>query len=120
MHENIRNGGFAFNPNAYAQPADFTLGNAARTYGDTRRDTYTSVNLGLLKNFSFKDGRHKFQLRGEFLNAFNMVAFGTPGTDVSNRDVVQSGVVVRRGTFARVTTQGNQPRIVQLVLRYSF
>jgi hypothetical protein len=120
MHENIRNGGFAFNPSAYAQPADFTLGNAARTYGDTRRDTYKNVNLSLLKNFSFGDGRHKLQPRGEFLNAFNMVVFGTPGTDVSNRDVVQNGVFGKRGTFARVTTQGNQPRIIQLVLRHSF
>jgi len=120
MRENIRNGGFAFNPAAYAQPAEFTLGNAARTSSDTRRDGYRNVNLSLLKNFAFADGRHKVQLRGEFLNAFNMVVFGTPGADVSNGDVVQNGVVVRRGTFARVTGQGNQPRIIQLVLRYSF
>jgi len=120
MRDNIRRGGFAFDPNAYAQPADFTLGNAARNSSDTRRDTYKNLNLSLLKNFTFADGRHKVQLRGEFLNAFNMVVFGTPGTDVSNRDVVQNGVVMRRGTFARVTTQGNTPRIIQLVLRYSF
>jgi len=120
MRENIRNGGFAFNPDAYSTPADFTLGNAARTSSDTRRDTYKNVNLSLLKNLTFAEGRHKVQLRGEFLNAFNMVVFGTPGRNITSRDVVQNGVVVTRGTFARVTTQGNQPRIIQLVLRYSF
>lgn len=119
MRANIRTGRFAFDPDAYAQPADYTLGSAARNSSDTRRDTYKNVNLSLLKNFSFRDGRQKVQLRGEFLNALNMVVFGTPGRDVSNRDLVQNGVVVRRGTFARVTTQGNQPRIIQLVLRYS-
>jgi hypothetical protein len=120
MRANIRAGGFAFNPDAYSKPADYTLGNAPRNSSDTRRDPYKNVNLSILKNFSIREGRQRIQLRGEFLNAFNMVVFGTPGRDVSNRDVVQNGIVVQRGTFARVTTQGNQPRIIQLVLRYSF
>lgn len=120
MRANIRAGGFAFNPDAYAQPADYTLGTAARHSSDTRRDAYKNVNLSMLKNFSLREGRLKVQLRGEFLNTFNMVVFGTPGTNVSDRDLIQNGVAIRRGTFARVTTQGNQPRIVQLVLRISF
>lgn len=120
MRDNIRAGGFAINPNAYAQPADYTLGNAARNSSDTRRDTYKNVNLSFLKNFSVKEGKFRAQLRGEFLNAFNMVVFGTPGNNVNNRDLVQSGVVVSEGTFARVRTQGNQPRIIQLVLRMNF
>ena len=69
---------------------------------------------------AFKDGRIKAQLRGEFLNAFNMVVFGTPGVDSSNRDVVQNGVLVRSGTFGHVTGQGNLPRTVQLVMRVTF
>jgi hypothetical protein len=120
MRENIRSGGYAFNPDSFVQPAEFTLGTAARNYADLRRDSYKNVNLGLLKNFYFGERRQKIQVRGEFINAFNMVVFGTPGRDVSNKDLIQNGVIVRQGTFARVTTQGNTPRTVQLVLRYSF
>ncbi|MDQ6706805.1 MAG: TonB-dependent receptor, partial [Acidobacteriota bacterium] len=117
---NIRDGGYAFNPDAFTQPPEFTLGTAARNYGDVRRDPYKNVNLGILKNFYFAEARHKLQLRGEFINAFNMVVFGTPGRDVSQKDLIQNGVVVRQGTFARVSTQGNTPRNIQLVLRYTF
>lgn len=120
LEKNIRNGGYAFNPDAFVQPADFVLGTAARNYGDVRRDSYKNLNLGLLKNFYFGEKRHKVQLRGEFINALNQVVFGTPGRDVSAKDLIQNGVIVRQGTFARVTTQGNTPRTVQLVLRYSF
>ncbi|MFN0104232.1 MAG: hypothetical protein ACKV2U_19370, partial [Bryobacteraceae bacterium] len=120
MQANIRADRFAFNPDAYAQPADFTLGNAARNQNDTRRDSYKSFNISLLKSFRFFENRHRMQLRSEFLNAFNSVSFGTPGRDVNDRDIVQNGVIVRRGNFGRVRTQGNSPRIIQLVLRYTF
>jgi hypothetical protein len=120
MRSNIRSGLYAFNPDAYAQPLDNMLGNSARNNTDVRRDSYKNVSLSVLKNFNVWNERVKAQLRGEFLNAFNMVVFGTPGTDVSNRDLIQNGVVIRQGTFARVTTQGNQPRNIQLVLRFSF
>ncbi|MDZ4799599.1 MAG: TonB-dependent receptor [Bryobacteraceae bacterium] len=120
MRDNIRGGGFAFNPEAYGNPAEFTLGNGARNSSDTRRDPYRAVNMSVLKNFRWDKGRQRIQLRAEFLNMPNLVVFGTPGRDVNNRDLVQNGVIVRPGTFARVTTQGNQPRTIQLVLRYTF
>ena len=120
MQQNIRDGGFAFNVNAFAAPGQYMFGTAARTYDDVRRDSYKNVSLSALKNMSFKEGRLKAQLRGEFLNAFNMVVFGTPGTDVTNRDLIQNGVTIRQGTFGRVTTQGNLPRTIQLVLRVTF
>jgi len=31
-------------------------------------------------------------MHGEFINAFNMVVFGTPGRDVSGKDLIQNGV----------------------------
>jgi hypothetical protein len=120
MRENIRQGGFAFNPAPFTTPAPFAYGTATRTYDDARRDSYKNVNLSVLKNFRFGDGTRKLQLRGEFLNVFNMIVFGTPGTSTGSKDVVVNGVVTQAGTFARVTTQANQPRIVQLVMRFSF
>jgi hypothetical protein len=98
-----------FNSAAFAQPGDFQFGNAARTYNDVRRDTYRNVDLSIIKNVYFNEGRQKLQLRAEFLNAFNFVVFGTPGSDFSNP-----------ATFGVVTTQANRPRIIQLVGRFTF
>lgn len=98
-----------FNTAVFGQPADFTLGNAARNYSDVRRDGYRNVDLSLLKNFLWAEGRQKIQFRGEFINAFNIVVFGTPGTAVNDP-----------ANFGIVRTQGNQPRLIQLVLRYTF
>jgi hypothetical protein len=107
--ERARNGDTWFNTALFAQPADFTLGNAARNFSDVRRDGYRNVDLSVLKNFLFAEGRQKIQFRGEFINAFNLVVYGTPGSNVSDP-----------ANFGRITTQGNQPRLLQLVLRYTF
>jgi hypothetical protein len=112
--ENARNGGSWFNIADFTQPADFVFGNAARTYNDIRRDNYRNVNLSILKNWTWAEGRQKLQFRSEFLNAFNTVVFGTPGSNVSVApNSSQTG-------FGQVRTQGNTPRIIQFVLRYTF
>jgi hypothetical protein len=108
--ELVRNGQSIFNPAAFSAPSDalFEFGNAARTYNDIRRDNYKNVDLSIIKNVNFNEGRQKIQIRGEFLNAFNWVVFGTPGTQVGST------------TFGIITTQGNRPRIIQLVGRFTF
>jgi outer membrane receptor protein involved in Fe transport len=107
--ERARDGDTWFDTALFAQPADFTLGNAARNFSDVRRDGYRNVDLSVLKNFFFAEGRQKIQFRGEFINAFNLVVYGTPGSNVSDP-----------ANFGRITTQGNQPRLIQLALRYTF
>jgi hypothetical protein len=112
--QSVRNGNAWFNTALYTTPAAFTYGSAARTYGDLRRDTYRNVNLSIIKNVAWGEGRQKLQFRAEFLNAFNLVVFGTPGSNVNvapNND---------RTGFGQVRTQGNTPRIIQMVLRYTF
>jgi len=106
-HANVKAGGPWFNTAAFTPPGDFQFGNASRTYGDVRRDAYKNVNLSILKNLRW--GRHRLQIRGEFINAFNLVVYGTPG-----RDVTQAA------TFGVIRTQGNTPRTIQLVARYTF
>ncbi|NOT62366.1 MAG: TonB-dependent receptor, partial [Acidobacteria bacterium] len=95
--ERARAGDTWFNTALFSQPADFTLGTGARNFSDVRRDGYRDASLSLLKNFLFREGKHKIQLRGEFINAFNLVVFGTPGSNVSDQV-----------NFGRITTQGNQ------------
>jgi len=64
-------------------------------------------DLSMIKNFSVTEGL-KFQIRGEFLNAFNHPQFADPNTDPTN-----SG-------FAKTTGQNNLPRNVQIGLKVIF
>lgn len=108
--EQVRQGLSIFDPAAFSNPSDtlFEFGSAARTYNDIRRDNYKNVDLSIIKNVNFNEGKQKLQVRGEFINAFNWVVFGTPGLQVGSN------------TFGIITTQGNRPRTIQLVGRYTF
>ena len=103
-----RAGEAVFNREAFALPGDFEFGNAARTYNDIRRDNYKNVDFSIIKNVAFNENRQKLQLRAEFLNVFNFVVFGTPNTQFGST------------AFGTITTQGNRPRIIQLVGRFTF
>jgi hypothetical protein len=72
-----------------------------------RRQPLNLWDLSLIKNFSITEGI-KFQLRGEFLNAFNHPQFGDPNTDPNS------------AAFGRVTSQSNLPRNVQIGLKLIF
>ena|GEM_PF-236212 len=111
--ELARQGLSVFNPAAFISPnvSNFEFGNSARTYNDIRRDNYKNVDLSIIKNIAWSEGRQKIQLRAEFLNAFNWVVFGTPVTSFGNTTF---------GTLLDQNTLGNRPRIVQLVGRYTF
>jgi outer membrane receptor protein involved in Fe transport len=112
--ENVRNGGVWFDTTRFAVANEYQFGNAARTYNDIRRDNYKNLNISLLKNFYWDEGKQKLQLRVEALNAFNWVVFGTPGNNVQvPANATQTG-------FGQVRTQGNTPRNMQFVVRYTF
>lgn len=97
-----------FNTADFLNPSDYRMGTAARTYNDVRRDNYRNLNVSLARNFPITE-KLRAQFRCEFLNAFNQVIFGTPGSDVATPS-----------TFGLITTQGNTPRNIQLVLRLTF
>ena len=120
LRDNARSGSAIFDTTAFTQPGDFEFGNAARTYDDVRRDTYKNVDLSIIKNFGFGEDR-KLQVRAEFLNAFNFVVFGTPinNVNVPTNPNVATDANAAPG-FGQVTSQGNRPRAVQLVGRFTF
>ena len=60
---------------AFAQPAQFTYGNAPRNL--LRGPGDITTDLSLLKNFPI-GSRARFQLRADVFNAFNRVNFGNP------------------------------------------
>ena len=108
FHTNARAGTAVIDINAFQSPSSLVLGNGSRTYNDVRRDSYKNFDLSLIKNFGFFENKQKLQLRIEALNVFNLVVFGTPGNNIN------------AANFGIVTTQGNRPRILQLVGRYTF
>lgn len=118
--ENVRNGGVWFNTDAFLQPLDYTFGNAARNYSDVRRDAYRNVDLSVLKNFQISED-NRLQFRAEFLNAFNLVVFGTPGNSVNTAPTANLAANPSGAQgFGQITTQGNTPRVIQFVLRYTY
>ncbi|HEY8562515.1 MAG TPA: carboxypeptidase regulatory-like domain-containing protein [Pyrinomonadaceae bacterium] len=108
--ERVRQGLPVFNVEAFSAPSDvnYEFGSAARTNNNIRRDNYRNVDLSILKNVLFNEGKQKLQLRAEVLNVFNWTVFGTPGTQFGSN------------TFGVITTQGNRPRLIQLVGRFTF
>ncbi len=108
IRENARNGVAIIDAAAFANPDAFSFGNGARTYNDVRRDGYRNLDFSVIKNFGFNENRQKLQVRAEFLNVFNYVVFGTPGNNINSSN------------FGIVTTQGNRPRTIQLVGRFTF
>ncbi|MCX6612400.1 MAG: hypothetical protein NTW74_16305, partial [Acidobacteria bacterium] len=66
-----------FDLEAFANPANFTIGNAPRTLPRTRAPGLTDLSFSLFKTFSIKE-RFKLEARAEFFNALNTVNYNAP------------------------------------------
>jgi hypothetical protein len=86
------------------------LGNAPRTDPDLRGHGVNNWNLAVSKTTPLQGGM-SLTLRAEAFNLFNRVQFGMPNTTVSTSAT---------STFGMVTSQRNQPRLVQLAARLTF
>ena len=93
-----------FNTGCFAQPAPFTFGNVSRTMPDLRQDRLANWDFALFKNFGFGE-RWKLQLRGETFNLFNHPQFSAPNTSLGSQN------------FGKVTSQANQPRLIQVAAK---
>jgi hypothetical protein len=94
------------NREAFVNPAPLTFGNAP-VYLPFRQPTFMSESFGIFKDTQIKE-RLKLQFRTELSNPFNRVVFGAPSTDFS------------AGTFGKISSQGNSPRIIQFGLKLLF
>jgi len=85
------------------------LRNVPTALDGLRNQPFLNVNLSISKNFALGEGK-KLQLRAEAINALNHPYFGNGiGLDPSNA-----------GTFGLVTTQRNNPRDIQLGVKFVF
>ena len=100
----------ANNQGALVVPANFTLGNAARTLSYIRQPGARDVSMSLFKDFSLSKVREgmRLQFRAESFNTFNHPHFGGPDT------------LVGSPTFGKISYTVNDPRELQLALKLYF
>ncbi len=99
-----------FDPACYSVPAAFTFGNARRNEPVLRNHGINNFDVSVVKRTEFAE-RYRLEFRAEIFNLFNRVRFGNPNQTVTTDAVPTTG---------RVTSQANNPRLVQLSLRVNF
>ncbi len=91
-------------------------GDCAGRHNYYRYPKFTRFDMSLVKRFRFTEQKN-FELRGEFLNAFNNINFnGMASTTPSNLSFMQ----VNSAYTDRNQTQDPGGRLIQIVLRFNF
>ena len=96
-----------FNSAAWTDPGPLQFGNAPRNDGTVRSFAIASEDINLFKVFPLQNDM-KLRFEAMFGNIFNRTLFCDPNTNWS------------AGSFGSVNTQCNQPRSIQLALRFDF
>jgi hypothetical protein len=96
-----------FNTAAFSAPPSFTFGNASRTMPDMRSHGINNFDFTVFKNTQVTE-TVALQFRTEIFNVFNRVRFGYPGFALGNPQ------------FGVISSQFNDPRLVQFALRVLF
>ena len=94
-----------FDKSAFLVPDNFTYGNSGS--GILRSDNQWNADASLFKKFSVRSG-NTLEFRVEAFNVLNSVYFSAPNS------------VVDTAAGGRVTSTSNQPRQIQLGLKYLF
>ncbi len=104
-----------FNTAAFVSPAQYTFGDASRTFGVG--PGLISVDASLLKDFRLGE-RFALQFRAEALNVINHANFANPDTREGG---INQGPNTNK-TFGQITSllPGNQSRIIQVAMHLQF
>jgi hypothetical protein len=96
-----------FNTACFTAPSQYGFGNESRTDPNLRFPGIANYDFALFKNTRINE-RFSLQFRSEFFNIFNRVQFGPPGNTQGS------------ATFGLISSQYNNPRLVQLSLRLNY
>lgn len=99
-----------FNTACFTVPNAFEFGNTARTDPELRGHGINNINLSLSKKTSISE-RTRLEFRAEAFNLLNRVQFAKPNTTANT---------AANNTFGQVNSLQNEPRQIQLALRFSF
>ncbi len=109
-----------FNFNCFDNPPDWGFGSEARVDPTLRSNGLNNFDFALFKRTSITE-RAGLEFRTEFFNLFNHPQFGFPGTNFSPTKDPNTGVVNRAANgFGKVTSQLNNPRLIQFAVRFVF
>jgi hypothetical protein len=99
------------NSSCFTQPAPYTFGNEPRVDPTLRAAGVANWDFALFKNTTFgPSDKMSAQFRTEFFNLFNRTQFGNPGNYFNPTST----------GFGWVTSQANNPRLVQFALKLMF
>ncbi len=98
-----------FNTSCFTQPAPFTFGDEPRNDPVLRSPGEANWDFSVFKNFALTpENKAHLQFRAEFFNIFNRVQFGYPGQALG------------ASNFGQISTQANNPRLIQFALKLAF
>jgi hypothetical protein len=97
-----------FNTACFTYPGLLSYGDMAPSIGNLRADGTNNWDFAVYKNTRITE-RVGLQFRAEFFNIFNRVQFGPPGQ-----------VLLVPTTFSVVSSQVNNPRLIQFALRLAY
>jgi hypothetical protein len=107
-----------FDGTAFTNPAVGTLGTTGRNL--LRGPGLFNMDENISRTFSFKEGRIKFQLRGEAFNLTNTPTFSVPQATFAARTLNADGSVRSYGNYSVITGTASNARQLQVGARLSF
>ncbi|HEY6187864.1 MAG TPA: TonB-dependent receptor [Pyrinomonadaceae bacterium] len=134
--------GYFFNPAAFARPVILAgqvipssggtavagalgtdIGNVGRNI--LRGPSQKNVDFSIIKRFRITESKN-LEFRTEFFNLFNQVNYANPISDLNavaasggTIDAV-TGRVTNPGSFGRIISTSNNPRLIQFALKFNF
>jgi hypothetical protein len=101
-----------FNQSCFTAPGPWEFGDESRVDSSLRGAGINNWDIALYKTTNFgPDNKLGLQFRAEFFNAFNRVQFGPPNT---------ACCTANNPGFGIVSSQLNNPRLIQLALKFLF
>jgi hypothetical protein len=102
-----------FNASCFTPPAEWGFGDESRVDATLRGAGINNWDIALFKTTNFgPENKLGLQFRTEFFNTFNRVQFGPPNTGCCT--------TAPAGNFGIVSSQLNQPRLIQFALKFLF
>ena len=99
-----------FNVSCFSAPPQWGFGSESRVDSSLRSDGLKNFDFALFKKTNLTE-RTAVEFRTEFFNLFNHPQFGFPGTNF---------VAGGSNGFGQVTSQLNNPRLIQFALKFVF
>ena len=109
----------AFDVAGFIALSSFSLRSVPTTLSNLRNQPYSVANLSITKNFKLGE-KKRLQVRGEALNAFNHPYFGNGMGLNPGSSSAPTATFTPNAAFGIVTTQRNNPRDIQLGVKFVF